>query len=677
MTQAKITQSKKLLSQERQITPVTSAVILACALTGLITYFFNHHSVLLQWTVLFHLLTGVFCSLVLMPYFVVHFKRTLGFRRPSLIASGLLSLLLFVLFIYSGWHVLWFGQKENQSWIYWLHVLSSIVFIAILILHIALHIIRLPQKRKTRSEPKLPSIPSSTGKTVFVFNIVIFVFIVFATQLYQANQNEYSSTPIVKDYQAAYGNHPFRPSQTETANHTFIDERQIANSAKCASCHQEVTQQWIASAHKEAASDQTYVTNINLLADKKGIAATRYCEGCHAPIALLTGQLSLGGKHGGIANTPANTEGIACMGCHGIVSLPHLKGVASYEFKAAEAYLFSNSENAWLTRIQNLLIRVKPHQHKRDLGNPLLKDPKICASCHSQFMDKSMNDWGWVKMQDEYTAWAKGPFSKHNNSQFSNNEVARCQDCHMPLVTANDPSANSNGKVRSHHFYGANTLLPALRGDKTHLDATIRFLQSNKMRVSIDKPKRKNTLQSTHSIDEAIRQYEEAPHYYYLGEKAEIQVIISNTGVGHDFPGGSIDINQAWVEFLVMDAAGDTVFSSGLVSDDNYVDPGAYFYRSLPVDRKGQLVWQHDLFNMIGESFKRVIKAGESDIISYSFPIPAWTKSPITISASLKYRKLNERYAKWALKDKYITIPIVNMGWDSLNIPIKIRKEVE
>ena len=126
-----------------------------------------------------------------------------------------------------------------------------------------------------------------------------------------------------------------------------------------------------------------------------------------------------------------------------------------------------------------------------------------------------------------------------------------------------------------------------------------------------------------------------------------------------------------------MDAEGRLIYNSGLIDNNNFVDPGAHFYRSLVVDKNGDLVWKHDLFNMAGESFRRVIKAGESDIVSYSFVIPSWIKSPLTVTATLKYRKLNERYARWALKEQYIEIPVVDLAWDSLDIPIKIRKEVE
>jgi len=485
------------------------------------------------------------------------------------------------------------------------------------------------------------------------------------------------SVPIPEDYDRDYGDHPFRPSQTETASNEFIHTEQIAESEKCGSCHRDIFNQWLPSTHKQAASDPTYVTNVSLLAKKKGISATRYCEGCHAPIALLTGELTQGGEHGGIIGTQANIEGVSCMSCHGISSLTHLKGVASYVYTPRQPYLFEHSDNKLLRAIHDLLIRVKPDQHKSDLGNPLFKEPKFCASCHTQFMDKDLNNWGWIKMQDEYQAWLSSPYSAQHEKQFSNTNITRCQDCHMPLTYSDDPSANKDKMIRAHRFPGANTFLPILSGDSEQLKITRHFLQSNKIRVSIDKPNRADAIQNRQALDESIRGHKEAPYYYYLGEEAKINIVLSNQGVGHDFPGGTLDINEAWVEFLVLDAEGATVFTSGEIGSDNKVDRDAYFYRAQPIDKKGNLVWKHDLFNMVGESFKRVIKAGESDIVAYSFPIPSWTKSPITVTTTLKYRKINDRYARWALKEKYFKIPPVDMARDSLSIPIRIRKEVE
>jgi hypothetical protein len=672
-----MTDPKQLLSRERQITPATAAVGLACSLTGVATWLLGGHSAWIQWSVLFHLLTGVGLTLLVLIYCYLHFRRTIGVRRATVLISGLVSLPLLIAFLGSGWRMLLVGQRESEHWVYLTHVISSLALVSVVALHVILHFWLLPERRRKRENESAALLPSKLWTSVLAFNLAVQVVILVATAIYNASQPPPDTSPAVADYEYSYGPHPFRPSQTETSHDGFVEPREIAESHRCATCHPDVAAQWIASAHREAASDQAYVTNVSLLAEKKGISATRYCEGCHGPVALLTGELSPGGVHAGISGSLGNLEGVPCMGCHGIASLVHLKGVASYEFAPATEHLFARSDGWLPTRLHNWLLRVRPDQHRREVGRDLLSDPKVCAACHTQFMDKDMNGWGWVKMQDDYGAWLESPFSKQQEEDLANETSSRCQDCHMPLVQSNDPSADDEGMVRSHTFPGANTFLPILRGDHEHLEHTRSFLRSNRLRISIDPPSRADAVQDLRALDEELRDFEESPYYYYLEEEAQIRVAVSNHGVGHAFPGGTIDINEAWVEFLVMDASGEVVFESGGIDASNNVDPNAHFYRSLPIDRSGSLVWRHDLFNMVGESFRRVVPPGKSDLAEYKFRVPAWAKSPLTLSATLKYRKLNDRYARWALKDRYVEIPAIDMARDSLTIPLRIRREAD
>ena len=667
---------KGLLPLERSITGLTTALLLGCALSGFVPFFIEQHRIWLQWTVLLHLLLGIALSGVLLGYLLIHFRRTISFRRIGVLLTGW-SLIFCVLgFIGSGWYLLLFGLNESDPWLYPLHWISASLFLGLVLVHLVLHLTSLPAKRYAHDSTRFPALSASRWRTLAPLAALPLV-VLLLTLYYRHSLPAYSDQAVVADYQYNYGPHPFRPSQTETTSNRFVDRRQIGNSLRCSSCHEGITRQWIASAHQQAASDVTYVTNVNLLEKKKGISTTRYCEGCHAPVALLTGELSPGGLHGGKPDTPANQEGVSCMGCHGIRSLTHLKGVASFVFGPAEDYLFARSEQPLLQRLNALLIRVKPAQHKHDMMAPVLRDAKMCAACHAQFMDKDVNNWGWVKMQDEYAAWLESPYSKHQDERFANREVTRCQDCHMVPEPIPDPSADANGLTRSHHFPAANTFLPLLRGDTQHLEAIKRFLQSNKLRLSIDTPNRSDAVQTEYPLDPSVRGTDEAPYYYYLGETAEISLVVSNVGVGHDFPGGTTDINQAWIEFLVTDAEGRPLYQSGQLDDQLQVDPGAYFYRAQAVDRHGALVWRHDLFNMIGNSFKRVIKAGESDIVRYRFAVPAWAKSPLVVSSSLQYRKLNQRYARWAMGEHYQPIPVVTLAWDALEIPLRVRREVE
>ena len=650
------------------------ALTIALAISGYFTFFWPNFSVLEQWTYLVHTLLGVAGTILLLPYVFIHFRRTIGLRRPWIALSGILSALVFIVLAATGLHIALQGQSEALHWIFQWHVCLAAVILIALLTHVFFHLLSLTDRRKKNEPNRLPSLSGGLQKTLLAVMLLSVLFVVGATGLYQTRANPYSDKPAVEPYNYGYGEHPFRPSQTETSSGGFLDASRIGGSERCATCHQEIAEQWKLSIHAQAASDKTYQTNINLLADKKGMEATRYCEGCHAPAALLSGQLTKGGR----LDTPGHLqEGVSCMACHGIDRIEHLKGVASYRFQPPEPYLFEGSQRTLPILVHNLLIRLKPEQHKADLARNVLATPEICATCHAQFMDKDFNDWGWVKMQDDYTAWLNGPYSGQTRQTFAHAQQRRCQDCHFPLQSGSDPSANADGLVKTHFNVGANTAIPWVTKNHAQLQRTMEFLRTDQMRISIDKPNRSDATESARHIDPKLIASTEGPAYLYLGESVTLKVAVSNAQVGHAFPGGTTDINEAWLNFLVTDGQGQKVYESGYLDDENNVEDGAYFYRSSPIDRAGNAVWRHDLFNMVGDSFKRVIPPGGTDVASYSFKVPDYAKGPLTVTASLKYRKLNNRYARWALKDDKIALPIVDMASATLLLPLKIRPEVE
>jgi len=658
------------LEREKTFIAVGTGTLLVTGLSGISTYIVPGLDIWQQWTYLAHTLAGTLLTLVLLPYSIHHTYRTLGARRPVVLLSGLAALLVLLLLVCTGFFFAIQGQTETtRSW-YEMHVLAGFIAVGLMFMHLLLH--RFTRRRKGQGTGSINylSLESAslmrglTGAGTMIF--VIFLL----TLLYGMKGSAYSTDPAAQPYEHAYGTHPFRPSQTETVSGGFVDARQIANSTFCSSCHEEIFKEWKASIHSQAASDRAYMTNVSLLADKKGISATRYCEGCHAPVALLSGELSPSGQHGGVANTLANMEGVSCMGCHGIVKAVHLKGVASYEFRPADEYLFSDTDNHLASIVTNFLIRIHPEEHRLTMAPEILSSPTLCATCHAQFMDKDMNNWGWVKMQDEYSAWLNSHYSASTNQTFSRQTSTRCQDCHMPLVKGEDPSANKDGMIVSHRSIGANTAIPYYTGDQDQLLLTREFLQADKMRIAIEKPWRTDATRSNQHIPEQLRARNETPDYFYLGETTTLRVTLTNQGVGHDFPGGTIDINEAWIDFSVTDSGGNEIYRSGAVTAANDIDENAIFYRALAIDRKGEHVWKHDLFNMTGDSYRNVIRAGESDTVDYAFSIPAWAKGPLTASAVLRYRKFNNQYARWALQDNSIELPIVDMARYSLTIPV-------
>jgi len=126
-----------------------------------------------------------------------------------------------------------------------------------------------------------------------------------------------------------------------------------------------------------------------------------------------------------------------------------------------------------------------------------------------------------------------------------------------------------------------------------------------------------------------------------------------------------------------VDGQDRIIFESGGITENGDVEKDAYFYRSIPIDRHGDQVWRHDLFNMVGDSFKRVIAPAASDLTVYTFHIPDRTKGPVTVTADLNYRKLNNRYTKWALKDESVRLPTTTMASSELILPIRFQPEIK
>lgn len=650
--------------------------LIVATISGFSTYFVAGHTTWQQWTSLIHVIISLLLIVVIIPYLIIHFKRTLVTRRPTTLLLGIIAAVVFFALAATGMHITLFGQLEALHWIYNTHIYTAMALVFFLFTHIVAHWVSMPASRKKSGERLFSGFKKpdfhfcATLLTAFLLTVIV------ATVTYGVTPEPYTQTAAVTPYELPYGNHPFVPAQTETEGNIFIDERIIAGSEQCAACHEQIAHEWRSSIHGKAAADKAYVTNINLLVQKKGLAAARYCESCHAPVALLSGQLTRGGKHGGIAGTTAFLEGVSCMSCHGIEKVKNLKGVGSYHFTPPNDYLFSSKQGYIATKLHNFLVQINPEEHKKDMARPILSSPKLCATCHVQFMDKEINNWGWVKMQDQYDSWLKSSFSGQGEQTFSNTESKRCQDCHFQPVPGQGPSANHMGELVSHRSLGSNTAIPWLDGDFEQLDLTRKFLQSGKIRIDIEEPHRLDATQSRRTLKPG-NQNIEPPFYLYLGESSKIKTIVTNQLVGHNFPAGATDIGEVWIHFRVADAQNRTIFESGKMNTNHEVDSKAHFYRSIPIDRNGKHVWKHDLFNMAGTQYKNTIPPGEADIVEYPFEVPYWAKSPLTISASIRHRNFNQKYARWALQNEQIDLPIVDVAQETITIPLRHKPEIE
>tara|TARA_Y100001949_G_scaffold156603_1_gene145597 strand:- start:411 stop:1133 length:723 start_codon:yes stop_codon:yes gene_type:complete len=228
-------------------------------------------------------------------------------------------------------------------------------------------------------------------------------------------------------------------------------------------------------------------------------------------------------------------------------------------------------------------------------------------------------------------------------------------------------------KRTSHRFLGANTALPFLNQDLNQLRLSKKFLMSNVVGLRIQEPRFFDDQEEIIQLNDDSKIYARNKSIVYAGKTIDISVLVSNNLVGHNFPGGTTDINEVWIEFVAIDGSGKEFFSSGKIIN-GYVDEDSHFLASKPIDKFGDIVWKHDLFRQVGNVYNRVVKSGKSESFSYNVEIPFWARSPITFSARLNYRKLNKKYASWALNDSSISLPVTEMASHAISVPLRIDK---
>ncbi len=411
-----------------------------------------------------------------------------------------------------------------------------------------------------------------------------------------------------------------RRANSEYRQHGAIDARRLAGSTKCGTsgCHSEILDEWLPSAHRYASMDFVFQKVQADLAEQKAPEATRYCAGCHDPIALFSGAKNVGNV---TLSAEGADEGVSCLVCHSTVQTD-VRGNADYTIRPPEPYIFEAREGKLAKLVSDFLIRAYPREHIASYSRPLYKTAESCGACHKQFIDEELNDVGWVQGQNQYDNWRKSRWHHEGDVE----KTIACRDCHMPLQQSDDPAAGDSqdpnrspddGKHRSHRFLAANQFVPRhhkLEGAEKQCELTVKWL-----RGEVDVPE----IAEHWTTGPVIRLALSTPERVRPGESVRIQTILTNNKTGHDFPTGPLDMIESWVEVTVTDEHGNIVFASARPDERGYlVNPQIVFKAEL-INRLGELIGRHELWTLVGARFKRALFPGFTDTTDFVFECPA------------------------------------------------------
>ena len=597
-------------------------VFLILLLNSAYLFSFGEPTLFYIFNVLLHLALGI----VLIIPFSIYLYQKFNILSPY----GRVGVFGLLVGIASGVSLMIVGATTPFRWILITHIISISIGSLLFCLHLL----------------KDSSSLSSRFKNVIIGVLICVVFFPIGAKLsqhYFPNEDYLVKNPVLPptsmyDEGGGTTGH-FFPASVETETGNLIPTDFFLTSKTCATkgCHPDIFRQWDESAHHFSSfNNQWYRKSIVYMQDVNGIQSSKWCGGCHDPAILLNGIMDRPIQDN--LHTPAAQAGLACTACHSIERVKDTMGNSGYVIKYPPLHDIASSNNRFIRSLHNYLIRLDPEPHRKSFLKPFHRDntAEFCSTCHKVHLDFPVNNYKWVRGFNDYDQWQKSGVSHQGALAFYYPEKAKkCADCHMPLVDSKD-AGNINGKVHSHRFPAANTALPYVNQHEEQLQAVIDFLQNDVITLDLfanGSPIPKNGTEIARD------------------ESPLIEVVVRTRGVGHQFPAGTIDAFDIWLEVKATDENGKIVFWNGRIAapDGNGpVDPRAHFYRGYMLDAHGNLINKRNAWAMRTVLYSRTIPPGAADTVRYRFEIPPDCGNILSLEAKLNYRKFNWWHTQWA-----------------------------
>lgn len=454
----------------------------------------------------------------------------------------------------------------------------------------------------------------------------------------------------------------FAPSNSRTADGKLIPAEQFFPAARCARCHQDTHAAWSESLHRNAAREPFYRESADILLKTRGIEFTRHCESCHTPVALFSGALDSKAPKQEAPFTEFDDEGVTCSVCHSITEA-RLDGTGSYTLRRP-ALLAKRDGTPIYGEVSDADILANVPAHKRAVMRPLLRTPEFCATCHKVDAPPSLNGYKHIRGFSAYDEWQQSGMSLEAATPYYRREDrVDCRACHMPKVDSLNDRAAKHGLIASHRWLGANTAAPLFYGQHEQVEKTVEFLRRNLVNVDIFAVRNETTgALVTQLQPQAANTLPARP-----GESVTAEVVVSSRRIGHSLAPEVRDLYEIWVEFKVTDGDGQTVYHSGFIKPDLFLDEGAHTYKAILLDAQSRPITRHQIWLTTAVSYNTTLPAGRSDIARFRFRVPeraAGSSPALKLEARVQYRRFTQEYTNYVLarRGASLTLPVVQMA---------------
>lgn len=432
-------------------------------------------------------------------------------------------------------------------------------------------------------------------------------------------QNPPTSSP--SDFTAALPEAPprFAPSHMQIEGGKAILGSELTDIDTCDNCHADIAAQWRSSAHSIGSfNNPIYRFAVDRMRADVSREKSRFCGGCH-DIALMVD----GAMDAAVEPTDKRAHaGITCRACH---SIAHTRpdGNASYTLTSEAIPVPVPGDKESLAR------------HIERSALPPLRTAGLCVSCHRAFLDETTGNAHHMTGQDDATPFQRSVFAGSRIHRIDDPIAEQdCRGCHMPLEEAPlGDAAATNGKVASHRFLGAHTWLAAMRGDNEQLKRIETMLRGS---VSIDV--------AAAICADGSRALPADGARVTPGERLVLDVVLRSLRVGHRFPGGVMDAQDAWVEVTVHDARGKLLAEAGREHAKSGADPSAHRLRALVAGDDGMPLLERQTHKFRAVVFNHTLAPRDAAVVEFAFDVPqalAKEALPLRVHARLRHRTRN------------------------------------
>lgn len=432
----------------------------------------------------------------------------------------------------------------------------------------------------------------------------------------------------------------------------FIQPGAYPRAEYCQHCHPQAYAMWRQALHSNSFRTPFYRTSVNILARTKGIEFTRHCDSCHNPVGVLAGAMTPESH----VDRQFDENGLTCMTCHSVQSLQPALGNGSFVLGVPAVMVDENGKRI-PGEVPYEQIMAHPERHSQAVMKDFYRTPEFCASCHKANLPNPLNDYKWIRAFTAYDEWENSKFSNRNPLTYYKAGFLTCQGCHMMRESAEkDEYGAKKGTFASHRWLAGNTAVPFYYGLGQQLQKTIEFLKSgNFLNVDVFAIKNADT-------GDVAAPLGSVPVQLSPGELVQAWVVIQNKNIGHSLIPEVRDLYEAWVEFLVQDSTGKTIYHSGFIKPDGSLDTRAHSFTNRPVNVDGEFVDNHKVWTIHSVAYDNTIQSGRSALVRYQFRIPAGLSGAVTLTAKVNYRHLRQSYLNNVFGPDHPDYPIVELA---------------